>query len=58
VTLAGAIFAIGIALFSGGIYGWLATGWGPFIAVVPVGGSAWILGWLLLAVGALTGKEA
>ena len=35
--------------FRGGIYAWLATGIKPFVHVVPVGGMAWILGWLLLA---------
>ncbi|REK17214.1 MAG: DUF423 domain-containing protein [Planctomycetota bacterium] len=50
----GILFALGIVLFSGGIYAWLATGVRPFIMVVPVGGSAWILAWLMLAVAALT----
>jgi uncharacterized membrane protein YgdD (TMEM256/DUF423 family) len=53
VTAAGAAFVAGIVLFSGGLYAWLATGAKPFVAVVPVGGTAWIVGWLLLAAGAL-----
>jgi uncharacterized membrane protein YgdD (TMEM256/DUF423 family) len=57
MTAAGAAFGVGIVLFSGGIYGWLATGLGPFVAVVPVGGVAWIVGWLLLAAGALAAKS-
>jgi uncharacterized membrane protein YgdD (TMEM256/DUF423 family) len=44
---------LGVVLFSVGIYAWLATAQKPFIMVVPIGGSAWILGWLLLAAGAL-----
>ncbi len=53
LTLAGATFLFGIVLFSGGIYAWLATHVRPFIMVVPIGGSAWILGWLVLAAGAI-----
>jgi uncharacterized membrane protein YgdD (TMEM256/DUF423 family) len=56
VNAAGAAFALGIVLFSGGIYAWLATGLGAAVAVVPVGGTAWIIGWLLLAAGALAAK--
>ena len=53
LTAAGVAFILGVVLFSGGIYAWLATAQKPFIMVVPIGGSAWILGWLLLAAGAL-----
>jgi uncharacterized membrane protein YgdD (TMEM256/DUF423 family) len=58
VPAAGATFGLGIVLFSGGIYAWLATGLAPFVAVVPAGGIAWILGWLLLAAGAVSAKRA
>lgn len=54
VWLAGAAFGLGIVLFSGGIYAWLATGMKPFVQIVPIGGTAWIIGWLLLTVGAIT----
>jgi len=53
LTLAGAAFLFGIVLFSGGIYAWLATAQRPFIMVVPIGGSAWILGWLVFAAGVI-----
>ena len=53
LTAAGAGFFIGTVLFSGGIYAWLATAQRPFIMVVPIGGSAWILAWLLLAAGVI-----
>jgi uncharacterized membrane protein YgdD (TMEM256/DUF423 family) len=43
---------VGIVLFSGFLYAWLATGRRPFVHVVPVGGTLFIIGWLLLAVGA------
>ncbi len=50
---AGWAMLLGIVLFSGGIYAWLATGVKPFVHVVPVGGLSLIVGWLLLAVGLL-----
>lgn len=53
LTAAGMAFLLGAVLFSGGIYAWLATTQKPFIMVVPIGGSAWIIGWLLLAAGAV-----
>ncbi|MGD9722220.1 MAG: DUF423 domain-containing protein [Pirellulales bacterium] len=55
LTASGTLMLLGAVLFSGGIYAWLATGQTPFIHVVPIGGSAWILAWLLLALGALFG---
>lgn len=53
LTAAGMAFLLGAVLFSGGIYAWLATAQKPFIMVVPIGGSVWIIGWLLLAAGAV-----
>jgi uncharacterized membrane protein YgdD (TMEM256/DUF423 family) len=49
---AGALL-LGIVLFSGGLYGWLAADVKPLVHVVPVGGMVWIVGWLLLALGAV-----
>ncbi len=43
----------GILLFSGFLYFWLATGHWLFVSLVPVGGVAFIVGWVLLAIGAL-----
>ncbi len=43
------LFLAGVALFSGGIYAWLFSGWKPLVHVVPVGGTAFIAGWLALA---------
>ncbi len=57
LTSAAIGFAVGIVLFSGGIYAYLATGVKPFVHVVPIGGTLWIIGWLLLAAGALTAKS-
>ena len=53
LTAAGILFFLGTLLFSGGVYAWLATAQKPFVMVVPIGGSAWILAWLLLAAGAI-----
>ena len=47
----------GIVLFSGFLYAWLATGRVFFVYPVPVGGVAFIIGWVLLAVGALGLRE-
>lgn len=51
--LAGWLMLAGIALFSGFIYAWLVTGARSLVHVVPLGGTAFILAWLALAVGAL-----
>ena len=51
--LAGWSLLIGVVLFSGFLYAWLATGCRCFVYPVPVGGVAFIVGWLLLACGAL-----
>ena len=50
---AGWSMLVGIILFSGLLYAWLATGRRFFVYPVPVGGVAFIVGWLLLAIGAL-----
>jgi len=50
--LAGAAFVLGLLLFCGTIY--LSVLGGPrLIALAPAGGTAFMLGWLLLAVSAL-----
>ena len=50
---AGWSMLVGIILFSGLLYAWLATGRRFFVYPVPVGGGAFIIGWVLLAIGAL-----
>ncbi len=55
LPLAAAAFLAGIVLFSAGIYGWLLTGVTPLVQIVPIGGLAWIAGWLLLALAACRG---
>ena len=50
---AGWSMLIGILLFSGLLYAWLVTGRRFFVYPVPVSGVAFIIGWLLLAIGAI-----
>lgn len=50
---AGWVFLIGIVLFSGSLYVLAVTGVRWLGAITPLGGAAWILGWLLLAASAL-----
>lgn len=53
LTLAGALFVVGTLLFSGGLY--LRAFRGLDLGLlVPLGGSAFILGWLSLALAAVT----
>ena len=49
---AGWSMLVGIILFSGLLYAWVATGRRFFVYPVPVGGVAFIVGWALMAVGA------
>lgn len=49
---AGWLLLAGIVLFSGCLYAWIA-GARPLVHLVPIGGTAFIVGWLLLALGAL-----
>lgn len=49
---AGWLFVAGIVLFSGLLYLWAFGGPGGLVHIVPVGGTAYILGWLALAVAA------
>jgi uncharacterized membrane protein YgdD (TMEM256/DUF423 family) len=50
---AGWSMLIGIILFSGLLYAWLATGRRFFVYPVSVGGIAFIIGWVLMTIGAL-----
>jgi len=58
LDLAGLLFSIGIVLFSLGIYAlylwWPGLGAGGLRYLVPVGGVAFILGWLALVAAALS----
>jgi len=52
-NLAGWAMFVGILLFSGCLYAWLATGVRFLVHLVPIGGTAFIVGWLLLAIGGM-----
>lgn len=47
---AGTSFIIGIILFSGSLYLYVLTGNKAFGMITPIGGTAFIIGWALLAV--------
>ncbi|MBT1065329.1 DUF423 domain-containing protein [Bowmanella sp. Y26] len=50
--------SVGVLLFSGSLYLLAVTGIKWFGPVTPIGGVAFILGWLLLLVAALKGESA
>jgi uncharacterized membrane protein YgdD (TMEM256/DUF423 family) len=52
--LSGWAMLIGSILFSGFLFAWVLTGNRSFVYPVPVGGVAFIIGWVLLAVGAMS----
>ena len=52
VKSAGWLFLVGIVLFSGSLYVRVLAGNHRFGAVAPLGGAAFLLGWLSLALGA------
>lgn len=49
LSYAGYAFIAGILLFSGSLYAYVLTGIGKIAIITPFGGTAFILGWLLLA---------
>ena len=53
LAVAGAGFALGGLLFPGGLYLAAILGWSFLIPVVPVGGGAFLVGWLALIWAAL-----
>ncbi len=55
IVAAGCLFALGIVLFSGSLYLLSLTGQRRLGAITPLGGLAWLVGWLCLAAGALQG---
>ena len=56
ISLAGALFATGVVLFSGSLYILAFTGIGVLGAVAPVGGVILIAGWTTLIIGAIRRK--
>src|SRR3569623_1495281 len=47
--VAAALFLIGIVLFSGSLYTLALSGARPFAIVTPIGGAAFLAGWIALA---------
>ena len=56
IQASGWLFVAGIAIFSGSLYVMTFTGARWLGAITPIGGLAFILGWVALAVGAVAGK--
>jgi uncharacterized membrane protein YgdD (TMEM256/DUF423 family) len=54
---AGWLMLVGLALFSFNLYARHVLGWDALRALVPWGGAAWILAWLVLAMGLAQGGE-
>jgi uncharacterized membrane protein YgdD (TMEM256/DUF423 family) len=52
---AGWLMLVGLALFSFNLYARHVLGWDALRALVPWGGAAWILAWLVLAMGLAQG---
>ena len=53
VSVCGALFGVGIVLFSGSLYVLAVTGIRAFGAITPLGGVCFLVGWALLAVAAM-----
>jgi len=56
LTVSGSLMLMGWLLFCANIDARILWGWDTAHALVPVGGSAFILAWLAFAVGALTAE--
>jgi uncharacterized membrane protein YgdD (TMEM256/DUF423 family) len=56
IRAAGWLFVVGILVFSGSLYLLTLTGIRALGAITPIGGVAFIMGWLLLAWGAWRGR--
>jgi uncharacterized membrane protein YgdD (TMEM256/DUF423 family) len=54
LNAAGACFTAGILIFSGLLYAYALGGPSILGAIVPIGGTAFIVGWLAMAAAALT----
>lgn len=40
---------LGLVLFSGSLYAYVLTAWKPLVFFTPIGGSVWLITWLVLA---------
>ena len=48
-TAAAVLFAVGIMLFSGSLYLYSVCHWRPLVYLTPLGGLAFLAGWIMLA---------
>lgn len=48
LQLGGCLFILGILCFSGSLYAYTFLGWQWLVFITPLGGLAWIAGWLTL----------
>jgi uncharacterized membrane protein YgdD (TMEM256/DUF423 family) len=55
LQVAGWLMLVGLLLFSFNLYARHVFGWDALRALVPWGGAAWILAWLVMAVGFVRG---
>lgn len=55
--LAAGLMGVGILLFSGCLYAWVFTGSRILVMLVPVGGLAFIAGWIMFAISAWLGLK-
>jgi uncharacterized membrane protein YgdD (TMEM256/DUF423 family) len=55
-STAGWLFLAGILLFSGSLYGLSLSGLRWLGAITPIGGVAWVVGWLVLGWGVWQGR--
>jgi uncharacterized membrane protein YgdD (TMEM256/DUF423 family) len=57
VAISGGCFVVGGLLFSGGLWGYALTGTRSLVHIVPLGGVAFLLGWVLLLVAAVQARR-
>lgn len=57
LSAASIFLMVGVLLFSGGLYAYVLTGTRSFGMVIPIGGLAFTIGWVLFAIGSVTGKQ-
>ena len=55
---AGWVFLAGVVIFSGTLYGYAITGISVLGAITPIGGVAFLIGWVMLLMGIVTARGA
>jgi uncharacterized membrane protein YgdD (TMEM256/DUF423 family) len=56
IFASGALMMLGILVFSGSLYGLAVTGARWLGAITPIGGTAFLIAWVLLAIAVLRGE--